>query len=213
MTTPLKSRTRLRRALLSLIIASAIVVSILWYIGVLGGNVHEVVKDRVYRSAQLTGSNLDTVFNIDHVKTDINLRGGNLSDDWYRSETSSCKLYGVTHIDVPMSASKLPTPDQLDKLIYIFDHAKYPVLFHCKAGSDRSGLVGTLYVNIYQHVPIKQAEYEQLTWRYGHISWGQTHAMNDFYNLYDKTNAGLDLRTWILTKYPAIYKTLVQKQH
>lgn len=180
----------------------------LWFIGVLGGNVHTVVPGKVYRSAQLTGRNLDEVLQEDHIATEINLRGGNPGNGWYRSELASCRTHGAVHVDITMSARRLPQPAKLVKLLTVLDHTPYPVLIHCSAGADRTGLVCTLYENIYQNIPLDRAEREQLTWRYGHFAIGQTHAMNDFFTLYRTTGNGLDLRTWIVTRYPAVYKSV-----
>jgi hypothetical protein len=184
------------------------VLAFLWYIGVFGGNVHAVTAGRVYRSAQLTGHNLNDVLLRDHIRTVIDLRGGSTADAWYRSEIASCRQFGVTHIDLPMSARHLPTPDQMRQLLADFDHAPYPILYHCKAGSDRSGLVGAFYLNVYQRVPLNQALQEELTWRYGHFSFGQTHAMDDFFRLYERTSGGASLRDWIVNQYPRIYASL-----
>lgn len=186
----------------------AVVLLFLWYLGVFGGNVHVVSPGKVYRSAQLTGHNLDDVLQQDHIQTVINLRGGSVHDAWYRSEIASCRRYGADHVDVDMSAHLMPAPSRLTELLNTFDHARYPVLFHCQSGSDRSGLVGTLYLDIYQHEPLDRAETEQLTWRYGHFSFGQTHAMNDFLNLYRATGGGMPLRDWIVTRYPSLYAGL-----
>lgn len=191
--------------------AAAIVLGFLWYIGVFGGNVHAVVEGRVYRSAQLTGRNLEQVFASDRIRTDINLRGGSMRNAFYRNEVATCRRYGVTHIDITLSATHLPSPAALDRLLATLDTARYPVLFHCQAGADRTGLACTLYLIVYRHVPEAQAESEELTWRYGHFGFGQTHAMNDFFKLYDRTNGGLDLRDWILTKYPSVYSDAVQE--
>lgn len=186
----------------------AAILLFLWYIGVFGGNVRTVYPGRVYRSAQLTGRNLDDVLRQNHIQTVINLRGGSASDAWYRSEIASCREFGADHVDVDMSARLLPAPARMNKLLDAFDHARYPVLFHCASGSDRSGLVGTLYLDIYQHEPLNRAESDQLTWRYGHFAFGQTHAMNDFLNLYRATGRGVSLREWIVKRYPSIYATL-----
>lgn len=179
----------------------------LWYIGVLGGNVHTVVPGKFYRSAELTGSNLNKVLDDDHIATEINLRGGDASKAWYRSELACCQAHGTRHFDITLSARKLPPPEKLAQLLTVLDKTPYPVLVHCQAGADRTGLVCTLYENVYQHVPLDQAEEEQLTWRHGHFAFGATHAMNDFFTLYRNTNGGLDLRDWILKKYPLVYKT------
>ena len=196
------------RAVGSVIVLTLSLVLFLWYIGVFGGNVRTVVPGRVYRSAEITGDTLARVLEQDHIKTVINLRGGSPSDSWYQSELAETARYGARHLDVALSATHYPPPDRLQTLMSDFDRADYPVLFHCRGGADRSGLAATLYLNVYQHVPLDQAEERGLTWRYAHFSFGQAHAMNDFFNLYRKTARGQTLRDWITKSYPDLYAHL-----
>ncbi len=195
----------------------AALVFLLWYIGVLGGNVRCVAPGLMYRSAQLTGNNYtaDTARWLGHgfrqtlrkyhIRTVINLRGGNMSNDYYRDEVDETRAMGDVHVDIPMSARHLPPPDELKKLIHTFDRDPYPMIFHCQGGSDRSGLVGALYLAICRNVPLEQAEESQLTMRYGHFGFTSTGAMNQFFDLYRKNSQGLGLRQWILLRYPALY--------
>lgn len=199
---------RWRKVAVGFLVFLVAVLLLLWYIGVFGGNVREVVPGRIYRSAQLTGRNLDTVLDAHHIKTVLNLRGGSEKDAWYRSELASCQARGITHIDTAFSALRYPPPDQLQKLLTAFDTAATPLLFHCNGGSDRSGMAGTLYLNLYQHVPLDEAQARQLTFRYGHVRWGQAHRMSDFFALYRETSQGLGLRAWITTRYPTLYAAL-----
>ena len=61
-------------------------------------------------------------------------------------------------------------------------------------------------------MPLDEAESSQLTWRYGHIPFGQAHAMDDFFELYRKTSERLSMREWILKRYLRIYlNTTVDK--
>ena len=194
-----------RRVFTGVTALAALVLPALWDIGVFGGNVRTVVPGQVYRSAQLTGGNLESVLATDHIRTVINLRGSSPQEDWYRSELATCHAQGIAHDDVTLSATHLPPPSQLRLLLSDFDHAQYPALFHCQAGADRSGLVGTLYLTIYQDMSLNQAEESQLTWRYGHVAWGKAHAMDDFFRMYRQMNGGLNLRDWITQRYPALY--------
>lgn len=189
----------------------------LWTIGVFGGNVHAVEPGMAYRSATLTGLNytgisarlagndLDSVLKRNKIGTVICLRGGSMGDDWYRQEVEACARDGVDHEDVPMSARELPPPQVLSRLITLFDHARYPLLFHCQAGADRTGFASTLYAVIHQNLPLDKAESEELTWRYGHIPVDKTRAMDRFFDLYRREPDGLSLREWIRLKYPNIY--------
>lgn len=171
--------------------------------GVLGGNVHAVVPNRVFRSAQLSSTALGDVLEREHIRTVINLRGG-----WSgkSAEEAACASRDIKHVDVPMSALALPPPERLKRLLEVFDTSAYPILFHCQGGADRSGLVGTLYLALYEHVPLDLAEERQLTWRHGHFPVGATHAMDDFFDLYRRTGKGQQLREWILSDYPALYE-------
>lgn len=203
-----RSRLGRRTAFPVACVVIAAILLFLWYIGVFGGNVHTVDPGRVYRSAQITGRNLRDVLETRKIRTVINLRGGSNESAWHRSEMATCDRLGVRHVDVSLSAIRMPPPDQLERVISAFDNEPYPVLFHCQGGADRSGLVGTLYLNIYRDVPLDRAEKEQLTWRYGHMNFTRTRAMDRFFDLYRQTAGGLDMRDWIVQRYPALYAQL-----
>ena len=192
----------------------------LTYIGVFGGNVHVVQAGRVYRSAQLTGvgiqpetarlagHGLADVLEKYHIRTVINLRGKSDDAGWYFAETAICRTHNAAHIDIPFSAVRMPPPDSLRKLLAAFDAAAYPVIFHCQAGADRTGLAAALYANLYEKQPLDEAESSQLTWRHGHFSFSKTYPMDKFFDLYRQTGNGLSLRDWMLQKYPALYEQL-----
>ena len=198
-------------------------ITFLWYIGVLGGNIRVVDSGRFYRSAQLTGNrydgisakllgnSLDSVLSRYSIHTVISLRGGSKKDLYYREETAICAKDGVDHVDVPFSALHLPSPETVQKLVYILDHARYPVIVHCQAGSDRTGLASTLYVHLFRHVPLDEAQNAELNWHYGHFPVQKTRRMDLFFDLYRKTAHGMDLRDWIDQKYPALYAASADK--
>ena len=189
------------------------------YIGVFGGNVREVSPGKVYRTATLTGFNytgvtaaltgntMENVLKDKKIKTVINLRGGSDKDDWYRDEIKACDQLSVKHIDYGMSARKLPPPEIIEGLIQNFDHAEYPILIHCQAGADRTGLASTLYSYLYKGQPLDQAQQEQLTWKYGHFPVPNTHKMDEFFDLYRKYGNGSSFRDWVHVGYPQLYKT------
>jgi len=196
---------RIRRLGWAALVFVLAVLGFLRYIGVIGGNLREVVPGQLFRSAQLSAARLGAVIDADQIRTVINLRNGSPTRADAVAEREECSHRGVAYVSIPMSAVVLPPPERLTQLLDTFDHASFPVLFHCEGGSDRSGLTGTIYLNVYQHVPLDEAEARQLTWRYAHFSWGQAHAMDDFFDLYRKTAGGLSLRQWIETRYPALY--------
>ena len=217
---PVKRSGRSRRALISLSLFLLFALSVTWMIGGLGGNVRMVTPGRVYRSAQITGSGigaltacwtgkgLEQVLKAEGIKTVINLRGGNAQNAWYKEEREICARNGVDHIDIGMSAIRAPHPTQLNRLLNAFDNARYPVLYHCQGGSDRSGLAGTIYLNVYQNVPLDEAERQQLTLRYAHFKFTRTRAMDEFFDRYRQTGQGMTLRAWIQKVYPGLFAQL-----
>ena len=153
------------------------------------------------------GHDLEREIKAHRIRTVINLQGPSPDSPWYRDELAVSQRAGVTHYDVPLSDNKLPPPDRLKALFGILDSASYPILIHCKAGADRSGLVGALYLAAYKGVPPRDAVDAQLTWRYGHMPIGRAVAMDRFFDLYFRTNDGLGLREWTVSRYPALYLT------
>lgn len=194
-----------QRALAASTLLATLVLTLLWWVGVLGGNVREVVPGRFYRSAQLSGSTLKNVLVGQGIRSVINLRGPR-TEGFYRSETQVCRELGVAHYDVSLGATHLPKPEEMRRLLDDLDRASRPIMVHCEGGADRAGLAATLYENVYEGVPLDRAESEQLTWRYGHLAFTKSRAMDRFFDLYRQTSAGKGLRSWIESTYPSIYE-------
>jgi protein tyrosine phosphatase (PTP) superfamily phosphohydrolase (DUF442 family) len=180
--------------------------------GPLGNNLHEVVAGEAYRSAQLSASDLERTIRVEGLKTVVSLRGGSPLQEWYREERDVCDRLGVRHDVIHMSAERLPHPEEMRRLVTSLDTAERPLLFHCERGADRAGLVAALYLHLYHGVPLDEAERRELSWRYGHLSFGGTSAMDAFLALYRHTAAGLDLRSWILGRYPVVYGARARRQ-
>jgi len=113
-----------------------------------------------------------------------------------RDEWAVCRCMGIAHIDISMSAGKL---------LIALDTLPRPMLIHCAGGSHRTGLACTLYVNIYKKMPLDEAQSSQLTWRYGHLSFGAANPMDDFFALYRQIGQGVSIRRWALNRYPGVY--------
>ncbi|WP_422646706.1 dual specificity protein phosphatase family protein [Agrobacterium tumefaciens] len=133
------------------------------------GNFHEVVPGQLYRSSQPQTSQLDSYVKRYGIRTVINLRGANPAQGWYRDETSESTRLGVTHIDFRMSANEQLSMERVDELVSIMRDAPKPILIHCKAGADRSGLASALYLARVMGAGEEVAE-SQLSLRFGHIS-------------------------------------------
>ena len=98
-----------------------------------------------------------------------------------------CRERGPAHYDLGLSADKKPSRDTIDQLISIFKVAPRPILIHCKAGSDRPGLVAAIWKVIVDGES-KGLAAEQLSIRYGHLPFGAATAMDDFFAEWQPTN-------------------------
>jgi protein tyrosine phosphatase (PTP) superfamily phosphohydrolase (DUF442 family) len=143
------------------------------------GNIHEVVPGEVYRSAQLSASQLSSFIREKQIRTVINLRGASPGRRWYDDEINATTLAGARHVDLRMSADKDPSSELVASLIRILESAPRPFLIHCEGGADRSGLAAALYELRIDRRPAEIAA-SQLSFSYGHFPWlwSQTGAMD-----------------------------------
>lgn len=134
----------------------------------LSANFHEVERGVFYRSAQLYKGELETAFQKLGIKTVINLRGEAPGKGWYKDEIEVSEKYGVRHISIGMSASRLPHRSDLIKLLDALRDSPRPILIHCKAGADRAGEASALYMLEYMGKSKKKA-LKMLTPKYLHL--------------------------------------------
>lgn len=148
-----------------------VVVAIGIYIGVnrFNGNFAIVVAGEVYRSAQPDGLSLSEYTRQYGIRSVINLRGENSGSRWYDEEITTARALGLAHYDMALSASRQLDQAQAEALIEMMMEAPKPLLIHCKAGADRSGLASALYVAAVARLGEEKAE-EQISIRFDHIS-------------------------------------------
>ena len=121
-----------------------------------GSNLGIVDAGRVIRSAQPTTGLKDMIR--DHKLASIlNLRGGSPRNDYYSNEVRVAKEAGVDFYDLSMSATKRPKRSDLLRLIDVMNRCEYPLLIHCKAGADRTGLATAIYRMVVLKEPPEQA--------------------------------------------------------
>ncbi|WP_339950633.1 tyrosine-protein phosphatase, partial [uncultured Albimonas sp.] len=76
-----------------------------------------------------------------------------------------------------------------------------PVLFHCKSGADRAGLMAALWMVLREGRSAAEAS-GQLSLRYGHLSRGPTGVLDRFFAEATAAEArGVPFRQWIETEY------------
>ncbi len=151
-----------------LVIFSVLVSLILTWLGFIkyGGNFHKITSN-IYRSAQLYNYNFPKFYNKYHFKTILNLRGAHSDKAWYVYERNFCKEHKIRLIDFGISDKEIQSIQKMKQIIKIIKNSKKPILIHCKAGADRTGLATALYL-----YSIKDKNYsEMLSLKYGHFPY------------------------------------------
>lgn len=109
-------------------------------------NLHVVLPGQVYRSAQLDVESLDALIDELSLRTLVNLRGGHDGSEWFRRQRRLLADRRLASFEMRLSALRLPSRQDLERLIEILQTAERPVLIHCLRGTDRSGLAAALAV-------------------------------------------------------------------
>ena len=140
------------------------------YLGYLrfSGNFHEVVAGELYRSGQMSPALLSRYVRQYGIRTIVNLRPDR-NGAWYRDEVATAATLNVRHIDFGMTDYKIVAPERAEDLVEILRDARKPILIHCKAGADRSGLAAVLYLNKIKGDSVADSG-RQLSLYYGHIA-------------------------------------------
>lgn len=146
----------------------------------LTGNFHVVEPGMAYRSNTLSHTQLVDVLRQNGIRTILNLRGTATGQSWYDGEAAAARQQGITLIDIPMRDDQHPDPELLGALVDALRNAKRPLLIHCKAGADRTGLASALFELLVMEKPAREAA-SQLSFAYGHFPWlgSRTRAMDD----------------------------------
>jgi len=161
------------------------------FINLFWTNFYEVDKG-VYRSAQLTPWKLKKIIKKYKIKTIINLRGNN-KNYLYKKEEEICKKFGINYYRVSLSSRNPHTirKSELEKLINIFKSAKKPILFHCKAGADRTGFSAVLW-HILQGKNKHWAIKKELRFKYAYLSFTKAGRIKKLFEMYDENENFLE---------------------
>lgn len=135
----------------------------------LTGNFHTVLPHELYRSAQPSPTQIAAYAATYGIRSIINLRGGNPGRDWYEGERAMARRLGILHVDFAMSAKRPLDDGRAAQLIALLRSVPKPVLIHCQAGADRTGLAAALYLAAIAGQGEAASE-GQLSLLYGHLS-------------------------------------------
>lgn len=116
----------------------------------------------VYRSKKLTPSNLETRLQ------KFGIRSILCFDKCSDLEKRQARKAGVEYFDQTVKITELELSDAV-RMVETLERAPKPVLIHCKAGADRTGMAATLYYYAFRGMPMHQAIQTGLRLRYGHL--------------------------------------------
>lgn len=166
------------------LLAGAAVAVALHFAVVLGGpNFRTVVPGRVYRSGQLSASQLDDHVRRYGIRTVVNLRGCCVPAKWYREQAEATARLDVAQEDLSFSATRMPSTTALRQLIEVLDRSEPPLLIHCHQGADRTGLASVVFLLLHTDATLDES-LAQLGPAYGHLPLGRTVHVDRFFAQY-----------------------------
>ncbi|MGK9231585.1 tyrosine-protein phosphatase [Inquilinus limosus] len=130
----------------------------------------------------------------DGIRTIVNLRGPRDCGS-YRREAEACRRHGIILIDIATKSRDAPKLSVLRQIRRALESAEHPILFHCKSGSDRAGLMAALYLITRGNRPAAEA-LKQLHWRYLHFKKSPTGVLDRFIEAYAEANAREPIGFW-----------------
>ncbi len=206
-TEPAKSRSLPRSLLAGVLLGTVLAVAVEAAHVLFLGNFHVVEAGRVYRTSQPSPQRLERLIRAHHIRTVINLRGSCPPFDWYKDECRVTMKLGICQEDLSFSAGRLPSTNEIRRLVETLDHTDYPILFHCHRGADRTGLASAVAVLLTPDASYSEGR-RLLGWRYGHLAMGRPGNLDRFFDLYEAwlkqrrvTHTRANFRQWLVNDY------------
>lgn len=162
-------------------------------------NRHQIAQG-VWRSAQPSPAQIAWIAR-KGIKTIVNLRGERDCGS-YRLQLEACRRHGIKLVNFPLQSRNAPPAAAIHEARKLFQEIEYPVLFHCKSGADRAGLMSALLIHIREGKPIEEA-LKQLSLKYGHFRKSETGVLDYLFERYiaDSSAEPMSLFEWLETRY------------
>jgi len=135
------------------------------------------------------------------VKTIVNLRGPRICGAYWL-EQEACARHGIRLVDYQVRSRAAPSKREVLGVRDLFRSLEPPVLFHCKSGADRAGLMSTLYLIEVEGKSVEEARH-QLSLKFGHIRQSDTGVLDYFFECYLKANEAspIEFFDWVENVY------------
>lgn len=153
-----------------------------------------------FRSAQPLPGQIARMARRHGIRSVISLRGG-FRFGSLPLEKEACAAHGIAFHTTVLRSRALPTVEEIRKVKALVDALPRPVLFHCKAGADRAGLMSALWLILAEGRPVSEAR-GQLALKFGHVKAGPTGILDLFMDRAAEAEArGVPFLQWIETEY------------
>ncbi|MFK7740118.1 MAG: tyrosine-protein phosphatase [Planctomycetota bacterium] len=140
------------------------------------------------------------------IRTVVCLRGGRSA----RVTARACLAEGVGFREISMSAKRAPDPEDLLALWNVAHTAARPMLIHCRAGVDRTGLASALVV-LHDTGDLALARDQLSLWRYGHLAAFGTEAMDQVLDAYEPYLDSHSFPAWVEQVYTPRFRELATR--
>ncbi|WP_407493557.1 tyrosine-protein phosphatase [Pseudooceanicola sp. MF1-13] len=120
----------------------------------------------------------------------------------HRREVQLCQAHDITLEGVNLNARRAPDAAPLVRALDVLRTAERPVLFHCKSGADRAGLVAALYLLEVEGKSPDDAR-AMLSRKYLHYKGTRTGILDAFLEAFiaAKEATGVRFEDWVTTQY------------
>lgn len=148
------------------------------------------ISEEAYRSAQPTPKRIREYHEKYGIKTIVNVRGRKEGSKIQREQEAVCEGLGIELRYIHLHSRNIPEYETLEATKELIESIEYPALFHCKAGSDRAGLISTLY--LYFKKGMMPSQSRQLRfWPFGHMRYARTGMLDYFFERFEASGKSL----------------------
>lgn len=160
-------------------------------------NFHVVEEGRFYRSGQMSAKQFQQTIDRYGIRTVVRLRGrGSTFRETYKPVVES----GLDFVLLRLSARRFPTRAELLGLWDIFATVEYPILVHCAAGADRTGMASTIYV-LQRTGDFDQAMGQLAFLPYWHLGWFSVDCIDEVFAMYEPFHGKMSFPDWVREEY------------
>lgn len=127
--------------------------------------VRPVAPNELYRSGQLSATQLEQAIDEHRIRTVINLRGFHPDEPWYQQESDVCRRMNVRQVDITLNTEQ-PEREEVIRLIEAYRTVEKPILVHSYSRNGRVGFGAGMYRLVVLNDTPAEARKELAPWEF-----------------------------------------------